>query len=448
MAAAAAWLDALSTRLALEPFVFSERKRIAVALSGGRDSTALLSALCHLGYGKQLRAIHINHGIHENSQKWVDHCAALADRFDVPFAVQSVHVDLASAKGLEAAARQARYTALSEAMQPDEVLCTAHHAADQLETQLYRLVRGSGVHGMRGVVEYSSFNRGYLARPLLRVQPDELWAFNEAQNLDWIEDPSNADDRFDRNFLRRNILPVLQQRWPVAASAAQRLSDSAADAIELAATLATTDLGRHIGCDQLDINALLALSPARRRNLLRFSIEKLGLAMPDARGLARLVAMVECNDNSGAVSWSGGVARIYKGSLFFSPLPRTQSGQMLLSSESALMTSFGQIRLQRGSGPGIPTKWIESGLTLGYRQGGEQFIPPGREKTQALKEWMREQDILPWMRDFIPLVFYKSELVAVADLELSALAAHQAADSETWQIVWDHSPRIQWASGA
>ena len=199
--------------------------RLTVAFSGGLDSTVLLAALCRLGLAASVRAVHVDHGLHPESAQWSAHCAATAAAFGAEFAAVRVAVDRASRQGLEAAAREVRYRALGELLAPGEWLLTAHHGDDQLETLLLRLLRGTGVRGLRGIIAFGPFAAGSLGRPLLKFTREQLRAQALAWNLPWLEDPSNREPRHDRNYLRLQVLPALLARWPEAAHSAERLAE-------------------------------------------------------------------------------------------------------------------------------------------------------------------------------------------------------------------------------
>jgi tRNA(Ile)-lysidine synthase len=226
-----------------------------------------------------VRAVHVDHGLHADSAQWARHCESFARSMDVSCSVVRVAVDMRSGRGLEAAAREARYQAMSAHMQQDEVLLTAHHADDQLETLLMRMLRGTGVRGMRGIGECERFGRGWLARPLLPWRRAELAEVARAWSLTWLEDPANQDLRHDRSFLRSNIMPALTARWPAAARNAGRLARWMGDTEELLLEVAERDAAAAEGmparCDKI-----AALDPARRRNVLRHLVRLAHLPSP------------------------------------------------------------------------------------------------------------------------------------------------------------------------
>ena len=314
------FLDSLARSLGELP---GPPSRYAVAFSGGLDSTVLLAALNRLSPPPQVRALHIDHGLHPDSATWERHCRTMATVLGASYESRRCTVQRVAGESLEAQARRVRYRALMQLVAPGETLLTAHHAEDQLETMMLRLFRGAGVRGLRGIARVQHFGSGLLARPLLGVSSQEILAVAQAWGLEWIEDPSNRDSRFDRNYVRAQLVPRITARWPAAARTAGRAARQMADAQEIldeaAAADATGDPAR------IDRAALFELSPARRRNLLRYSIARLGLPVPDARQMDTLVEALRVRrpDAQTRVQWPGGEARIYRGHLYlFRPLPR------------------------------------------------------------------------------------------------------------------------------
>jgi tRNA(Ile)-lysidine synthase len=298
--------------------------RVTVAFSGGLDSTVLLAALCRLELPQPIRAAHVDHGIHPQSAEWSAHCARVAAAFGAAFVAVRVAVDRSAGQGLEAAAREARYRALGELLAPDEWLLTAHHGDDQLETLLLRLLRGTGVRGLRGIIPFAPFGVGSLGRPLLTRTRAELRAQALAWTLSWIEDPSNREPHHDRNYLRLHVLPALLARWPEAANRAERLAEQMGDAERLLDAVAAED-ARPLAAPWHVPRALLAaLEPARQRNLLRHLLRAVGLAVPSARKLEELrgALLAAHADSHALVGWPGGEGRIFRDALYLGgPLP-------------------------------------------------------------------------------------------------------------------------------
>jgi len=236
---------------------------VLVGLSGGLDSSVLLHALAQQPRYRRagLRAVHVHHGLHPDADAWADQCAAVCAALAIPLQVLRVQVPRDGGHGLEAAARQARRAAFAEALAAGEWLALAQHRDDQAETFLLRALRASGADGLAAMQPLRGFAHGKLWRPLLALPRDALQAYAQRHALQWIEDPSNADPGFDRNFLRLRVLPLLRQRWPHAAAALARSAQLCGEA----AALLEQD-------DQAALEALLGPSDA---------------AMPLPRGAAR-----------------------------------------------------------------------------------------------------------------------------------------------------------------
>jgi len=185
---------------------------LAVAFSGGMDSSALLHALAQLpaARARDLRAMHIDHGLHADSAAWSEHCRAVAAELDVALDVVRVEVERNRGTGLEDSARVARRAAFARLLLPGAILALAHHRNDQAETVLLKLLRGAGPEGLGGMRDLRDFGAGYLWRPLLAESRSTLLAYAHEYELHWLDDPSNSDMTLRRNFLRGDILPRLR----------------------------------------------------------------------------------------------------------------------------------------------------------------------------------------------------------------------------------------------
>ena len=413
-----------------------------IAFSGGLDSTVLLAAVARLPLAAPPRAVHVDHGLHPHSASWAAHCAAAAAALGVPLAIERVSVERASGLGLEAAARDARYRALAGSLADGEVLLTAHHADDQLETVLLRLVRGSGIRGMRAIGEVAPFGRGLLARPLLAFTRAELRAQAEAWRLQWLEDPANLDLRHDRNFLRARVVPELLARWPAAAAAAVRFARAASDAEAILEAVAAEDAARASHPRQLARAALAALEPARQRNLLREALRRAELPPPSAARLEALrAALLDAGPGAArCVRWPGGEGRVFREHLYLMPPlpPAPRAGERaLLHGRTVWTGTVGRLWFEPAhEAQGLPESWLEEGLTLAFRSGGERFHPLGGGRERPLKSWLHEAAIVPWMRGRVPLLYRGATLVAVADLCLGAAVAAADAREPRWRVVW------------
>lgn len=437
------FLDSLSQRLAGLP---ADANHYAVAFSGGVDSTVLLAAMTRLTPRPEVRALHIDHGLHADSEEWEAHCRTTANALGVDYVSRQACIESRGGGSLEALAREARYRALGELLTAGEVLLTAHHSDDQLETLLLRLLRGSGVKGLRGIAEFDRFGEGFLARPMLQVSREEVLAVGEAWQLRWLEDPMNQNLRFDRNFLRAEILPRIKGRWPAAGRTVGRAARQMAEAQELLDGVAETDGASIEDPVRLRQSDLLVLPPPRRRNLLRHLVARAGLPMPDTRQLKALLAglAVQRADAETQVQWPGCEARIYRGVLYlFAPLGEGSgdgySGD--ISESTPWFGPEGSLRLVRGVGPGLPDTWAKEGLSVRFRVGGERFKPLRHTHSRPLKKWLQDAGVPPWLRGRIPLLYRDDELVAVGDLWIAAAVAEPPDAGPCWQVSWtDHPP--------
>jgi len=430
--------------------------RYAIAFSGGLDSTVLLAAMSRIADAGRLRALHVDHGLHPDSGAWARHCARFAESLDVRFVGLRVVVDTGQGIGIEAAARRARYAALAAEVDPGEILLTAHHADDQLETLLLRMLRGAGVRGMRGILPAARLGRARVVRPMLGFTRAELAAAAERWSLAWLEDPSNRSLDFDRNLIRTRLAPVIRERWgDSAARRANRLADAMRDAESILGEVARRDLadaGAEPG--RVPLAPLRALGAARQRNALRCAIREAGLPMPDARRLEALRRAIGRTPDEAArrVEWRGAKARIHRDQLYLfagdaaeapGPLGREPAPAMRVSAAEPWQGPEGRLVLEPTDSPvGLPESWAREGLEVRFRRGGERFKPPGAAHHRTLKAWLREQGIVPWMRGRIPLLYHGGRLVAIADLAVDDAACRARPDEPRWRVRWLDHPRI------
>lgn len=376
--------------------------------------------------------MHVHHGLRPAADDWVRFCRALCKALEVPLVVRRVSVPKIRGQSLEAAARTARYGALSRGLRRGEWLLTAHHEDDQLETLLMQLMRGAGVAGLAGMPRCTSFGPGYLVRPLLGEARASLEAWLRMRGVVWVEDDSNVDERFDRNYLRARVLPLLRARWPAAATVATRSAAHLGEARELLETLATLDLAA-IGVDDgrlVDLARLATLSVARQRNVLRHWLLQRGLALPDAVHLERIRLELPAarRDAQPCVRWAGGEVRRFKGRLHALMPAAAASAADASSRSSPLRRAWRWRRQQRDGlrliadpeGP-IAAKSLPATLYVGRRHGGEMLKVDGGPR-RTLKELLRVAQLPPWERD-LPIVCADAagrDIVAVGGLLVAA----------------------------
>lgn len=395
---------------ALRDFVESHPpcRRVRIAFSGGLDSTVLLHAAVRLGL-PGLEAMHVDHGLRPDSGRQAAHCRAVAQALNCPFQLQSLEPIDPRAAGLEAAAREARYAALREGLDETDMMLAAQHADDQAETFLLAALRGSGPRGLRAMRPRRREGETWLGRPLLELPRATLLEYARREGLDWYEDPSNRDQRFDRNFLRQTVLPRLRERFGGVSGLARaaRWQGEAAD--QLQAHFASR---MQRACDPetgaLDLARVRALDPAEARGLVRHWLQEQGLRPPGHERLGEFLRQVLAGHPEAAprVEWDGGWMRCYRDRVHAGP-PR-EAGDAATPPPDQVWPA-GQRELVLADGRQLDREMLAqlgvdptAELTVSYRRGGERVASPAGRR--PLKKLMQERGIAPWERRRIPLL--------------------------------------------
>lgn len=406
------------------------RARVWVAYSGGLDSTVLLHAL-HAQGVPNLRAVHIHHGLQDAADDWARAARRSCRALGVPLSVRRVQVAAARGEGPEAAARAARYAAFADVLRPGDLLATAHHRDDQAETVLLRALRGTGIAGLAAMPGLAPLGSARLWRPLLDRSRDELRRYAEARQLAWIDDPHNADPRYARSYLRREILPRLGRHWPQALPSLARLAVRAAEAETLAAELAELDLARVRVGDACSVAGLLGLPALRRRNALYHAWIARGWPAPSETRLEHLEREVlrARADAQPRLRHEHGELRRYRDRLYWlDPLPSAPAADFerpwpARTRALALPGGLGRLRLAR-----VPAV----ALQLRFARGGERLKPAGAAHTRTLKQLCQTAGLPPWVRERMPLLCEGRELIAVAGYWCSARAVALGLDPQ-WE---------------
>jgi len=384
-----------------------------------------------------------NYGKSDDADLWVKHCQRICEDLVIEFQTFSVDLSHKSDKGTEAFAREKRYEVLGNLISSHDLLLTAHHMDDQVETILLQLMRGSGPDGLVGMPQARELSKGILLRPLLDYSREKIRDYALSESLSWVEDESNKSNKYDRNFLRNRIIPELITRWPGALKTMQRAARHQAEARSLINEISGSDLD--VVCESIytkvDISRFNNLSGIRKKNVLRAWIKKNKLDMPDAQIIEKIIAeVIHANtDRNPCVKWKGGEIRRYRGYLYIMkllPAHDVDLNKRWDLDESLKLTS-GYLKAVSGKGSGIKKDMLSNDIVeIRYRQGGEQIRPSGRVETHELKKLFQAQGILPWLRDRIPLIYHKNELIAVADLWVESKYA-ATEDEAAWQIIWE-----------
>ncbi|HEX2797615.1 MAG TPA: tRNA lysidine(34) synthetase TilS, partial [Immundisolibacter sp.] len=386
---------------------------LRIAYSGGRDSHVLLHWLAGQRAALAphwLRAVHVEHGLHPDCARWAEHCTQVCAALQVPLDVRRVDARAQRGQSAEAAARAARYAALAADMQDGDLLLTAHHQDDQAETVLLALLRGGGLAGAAAMPGRRRFGPGWLLRPLLDWPAARLARYAHTHALQWVEDPSNGDARFDRNFLRGQILPLIGRRWPAAQAGLARHAAHAAEAQGLLDELAAADGAT---ADTLAVTQLAALPAARQRNLLRGWLRVHGVPAPSWARLETLrhQALTAGADRLPYLPLGEHAVRIWQGRLHLTPepLPAAPAGPVQWRLDAPLdLPGIGRLQAQVGAGIGI------AAALLGEPAMVEVRFRSDAGGGKALKKRLQALAVPPWERGRLPLLFRGAQLLQVA----------------------------------
>jgi tRNA(Ile)-lysidine synthase len=426
---------------------FASDAPLCVALSGGVDSVVLLHGLVLQKRFSSIRALHINHQLSDNADSWQRHCESLCASLEVP--LTSISVDVrselgANQEGLESAARNCRYQAFEKDIGAGETFLLAHHADDQYETMLLRLMRGAGPGGLSGIPARRVLGLGRLYRPLLALPRQTLLDYAQVSQLSWVEDESNQDSRFDRNFCRNEVLPLLATRWPSYRSCWAKSSQLLGEADELMQALAELDIADAATKNSLVLNldALQLLSQSRLRNAIRYWLLSLGL---DDLGWGKLNAIVVAFDSAEhktrtLVQANDFRLMTYAGKLYALPPAQELINQSLpwqLDTKECVLPGNGCLRLI--SSVSVPAMSIDrlrmKDVQIRYRQGGEELKLPGRP-TKSLKKLLQEAAIEPWLREQLPLIYIAEQLAFVPGIGVAENYSVSPSDESAFTVEW------------
>jgi tRNA(Ile)-lysidine synthase len=414
-----------------------------MAFSGGLDSTVLLHALSQLRrqLPAPLKAVHLDHGLHADSAQWADHCRRLCRELDLPLEERALQLQPPPGASIEAEARKARLAAFRAIIGPGDLLLTAQHRDDQAETLLLQLLRGSGLSGLAAMPALTELPPGYLARPLLGFTREDLHDYAERCKLRWVEDPSNAETGFDRNYLRHRVLPLLAERWPAYAKTLSRSARHCAEAQGLIDHLAERDFTRVRGGRpaSLSVSALAELDAPLCRALLRRWIRERGFSTANSRRLDRIIheLLRAAPDRSPVVEWPGAEVRRYRDDLFLlPPLPEPPGNGPIdwrAGPVFALPAGLGVLRI---TAPAPDDARPPASLQVRFGVAGARCGMAGRGGHKSLKKVFQEHGVPDWVRPYVPLLYLNAELAAVGGF-------CRCAGPPLQQVVWEGHPFAQ-----
>jgi len=403
-------------------FPFDFNKTYWIAYSGGIDSHVLLHAMSQLRRQNPqliLHALHVHHGLSRYADDWVEHCRVICSDLNINFSCEYILEQPSPGESIEAWAREARYSIFAHRLAIEEVMLTAHNQDDQAETVLLQLLRGAGPKGLAAMPARQPLGQAYLLRPFLNQSRKALQHYADQHSLKWIDDDSNDEPRFDRNFLRQKVLPVLKERWPEADKNISRSASHCAESIANLSDLAQLDLVQELS-SSLSLIQLRALSPRRQRNLLRYWLSSLGCQMPSTKQMQAIQQdLIESRaDSQPLICWGRWSLRRYRQNLILETAEQASFSSWSpikwdLSTPLNLPHNLGQLSAKRQT-PGQLSSAINlQELSIRFRQGGERCQPVGKKYSSPLKKLMQEWAIPPWRRGLVPLLFHQDQLAAV-----------------------------------
>lgn len=421
-----------------------------VAFSGGPDSTVL----AHLFYRlkarlhNRIKVVYVDHG-HNGSGERGGFCRDVAAAYQFSFMNIKISGPRAKGKSPEEWAREERYRLLAGEMAARDILFTGHHLDDQAETFFLQALRGAGPRGLAGMPLWKAFGKGLHARPLLRYPRRALRDYANKNGLTWRDDDSNADRRYDRNYLRHEILPLLERRWPACATTLARAMGHQREYRSLLDEFVGDDLKRALqgGTEALKIDVLRALSEARQKNLIFYWLNRLRLSPPSARHMRNILSQLIHADSgkSPCINWPGAELRRYKNLLYACRPPAAHDISVMHHWDPrrpvAILGETLRASLNKGRGL-ARSRLADHGLQIRFRRGGEKISPAGAGHTKPVKELFREKGILPWHRDRVPLIYVDNKLALIPGL---CVDKHFAAkdDEAAWDITWSGLPKAR-----
>lgn len=424
-------------------------KHVVIAYSGGVDSHVLLhvcsrlkQALPHITFS----AMYIDHGLHEDSSQWRDHCESVCLSLAVDFISQKVNAANTNGDGPEQAARHARYDALRHVVQTGTVLLTAQHQDDQAETLMLQLLRGAGIDGLASMPACNNFGLGFIARPFLSVSKSDIKRYAANEGLVWIEDSSNLDTSLDRNFLRQQVIPLIEQRWPAFSKTTSRSASHCAEASSVLFNVASSDMGSE-SMDVLAMRTIHHLDAARQRLLIRHWLFRNQVRMPSEKILTEIQRFITLDASASAlIEWPSVQVRLFDAKFFLTSINTKELAYGSLDwceDKLDIGILMGVLSKNLVVGRGIDQhKWAASKVTVVARTGGESIKLLGREGRRKLKKLFYDAKIFPWVRHVVPLIYFDGTLVAVANLWVDEAFLVNNKNTMGYELNWDH-PRLK-----
>ena len=415
--------------------------KIKIALSGGCDSMVLLHALKQLQseISMPLQAVYIDHGLSKKSQDWCDFCRKFCNDIEVPFQSKAINIENMSELGIEGAARELRYQALTSS--DEGVVVTAHHENDQAETLILQLIRGAGLKGLASMPEFDDTKK--IWRPFLKIQRKDIENYAAINDVHHIEDDSNHDTRFDRNFIRKEILPKVYKRFPYAAKTISRSASLIAEGLVLHQSIAEEDSKQYFSENLTRLNLLMMqdLSQERAINLIRWWLEKNEQKMPSLKIMQEIYKQIISIKKDAQINIHishDTSIRAYKSQLRLVPITINKKDYEFFwrGEDEIILPDMSRLIFKKSKGSGISIKKLGTNtIRIQNRKGGERFKPVHNQPTRTLKYLLQKSQLPPWERDNLPMLFIEDHLVAVPNFGIDHEYYAQSTE-DSFQINW------------
>lgn len=408
-----------------------------VGFSGGGDSTALLQALYELSdrLPAPVHAVHFDHGLQAQAGDWQAHCRAFCEERNIPFRAEKLDIRKSPQNSLEEESRNSRYRAVARILDVGELYLTAHHAEDQAETLFLNLMRGCGIEGLAGIPALRRLGNGQVARPLLDVHRCELESYLDRHGIGWLEDPSNEDTSFDRNYLRQDLFPLLETRWP---GLSRRLSRTARNARSGANALAQFIEGRSgelLGDPiRMPVTRLLEFDADMQALILRQWLRRHEVpVLPESRLRELLGQLADAApDSQPEVQWGDWMIKRYRHDLWLhrrAPHAACAAKDWRDGMQIDLGPVAGTYTLVGGETP-IPEGW-----RVAPRASGARIRPRESGPSRKIKQYFQAASVPPWLRLGIPVLYWDDEPVALGDWALG---------HRLWQWLAENGLELEW----
>jgi len=420
-------------------------KLFLIAYSGGIDSTVLLYQLVKIKKNNpkiSIRAIHINHNMHINSNKWQIHCINTCKKYNIPLIIEKIDINITN--NIEEQLRIKRYNLIYKNLLNREILLTGHHLNDQCETFFLSLKRGSGPTGLSAMSSETIFGKSKIVRPFLTKTREEIKTLANSNQLKWIEDFTNLNINYERNFIRHKILPVLEKKWPFFLRNCFRTTKICNEETILKNILLKEKIQKFLNFNEcLNIGNFKNLKEELCKALIRYWISLKNIKTPSYNTIQRIYNEIIYNRKNASLKIiiQKNEIRCYKKFLYFVKIKKNIKNMIIFWHDTChkltLPNHLGYIIRNNKEGINLPKPKNGELINIRFQHEGKILIL-GRQKQRNIKKIWQEHNIPPWLRNQIPLIFYNNQLIsALGVFVVNQTMKYQEKNNQNqWCISW------------